>query len=432
MIIHKKGDLNLHAKKSINKLYPKFVNNCLICATKKIVMTQNPKYKLIEVNCEKSRQAFLDFPARLYKDEKNWVRPLDQDINAIFDPKKNKLFRKGDAKRWLLKDDDQIVGRVAAFYNEAVARANEQPTGGIGFFDCINDANASAILFDACRNWLKEKGMEAMDGPVNFGERDSFWGCLVEGFHEPIYNMPYNFPYYRELFEAYGFQNYFNQYTYHRTFKPGGLDAVMEDKARRVFSNPDYRFETIDPKQTNKYAEAFMIIFNKAWARFPGVKKLSKIHALGLLKKMKPIMDKRLVLFGFYKNDPIAFFIMMPDLNQAIRHFNGKLNLINKLRLLYLVRVKKSCNRVMGRIFGVVPEHQGKGLEGGLIKAFEKIVLTTKFHYTDLEMNWIGDFNPSMMKVCEQIGARIRKTHITFRFLFDRTKPFKRYRKVNV
>jgi GNAT superfamily N-acetyltransferase len=395
-------------------------------------MAQTPAYTLVEVNDDNSRKAFLDFPAQLYRGHKNYVRPLDQDIKAVFDPDRNKLFRKGGARRWLLKDANRkTVGRIAAFYNEATAKANDQPTGGVGFFDCINDKTASTLLFDACKLWLTEKGMEAMDGPINFGERDSFWGCLVDGFHEPVYNMPYNFPYYRELFEAYGFQNYFNQYTYHRTFEPGGLEEVMEEKAKRIFSNPDYRFKTIDLKQTEKFAEDFMVIFNKAWARFPGIKKLSRLHAIALLKQMQPIMDTRLVLFGYHKEEPIAFFIMMPDINQIIRHFNGKLNLVNKLRTWYLLRIKKTCTRVMGRIFGVVPEHQGKGLEGGLIKAFEKIVATTKFHYTDLEMNWIGDFNPSMMKVCEQIGAKIRKTHITYRYLFDRNKPFKRYKKVN-
>lgn len=396
-------------------------------------MIQTPAYTLVEVNDDSTRKAFLDFPAHLYRGHKKYVRPLDQDINAVFDPQKNKLFRKGDARRWLLKDENRkTVGRVAAFFNEATAKANEQPTGGIGFFDCIHDQAASAKLFDASRAWLTEKGMEAMDGPINFGERDSFWGCLVDGFHEPVYNMPFNFPYYRELFEAYGFQNYFNQYTYHRTFEPGGLEEVMEEKAKRIFLNPDYRFQTIDMKQTEKFAEDFMVIFNKAWARFPGIKKLSKLHAVALLKQMAPVMDKRLVLFGYHKDEPIAFFIMMPDVNQVIRHFNGKMNLVNKLHMWYLLRVKKSCTRVMGRIFGVVPEHQGKGLEGGLIKAFEQIVVSTKFHYTDLEMNWIGDFNPSMMKVCEQIGAKIRKTHITYRYLFDRNKPFKRYKKVNI
>jgi len=394
-------------------------------------LTKN--YKLIEIVSKKQEQEFLDFPSHFYKEDNNFIRPLDQDVKSIFDPEKNKLYRKGNSKRWLLADGQgKTIGRIAAFYNEAVAKSNEQPTGGIGFFDCINDHEAAAMLFDASRDWLKEQGMEAMDGPINFGDRDSFWGCLVDGFYEPLYNMPYNFPYYKELYERYGFQNFFNQYTYHRTFEPGGVDQVIEDKANRIFNNPDYRFETIDLKNTDKYAEDFMIIFNKAWARFPGIKKLSKLHAVGLLNKMKPIMDPRLVLYGYYKNEPIAFFIMMPDISQITRYFNGKFNLFNKLRLMYLLKVRKQCSRVVGRIFGVVPEHQGKGIEGGLIRAFVNIRMNTKFHYRDLEMNWIGDFNPTMMKVCEQIGSNIRKTHVTYRYLFDRNKPFNRSRKVNI
>lgn len=397
-------------------------------------MTINKDYKLIEITSKKQEQEFLDFPSQLYKEDKNFIRPLDQDVKAIFDRDKNKLYRKGNSKRWLLADGQgKTIGRIAAFYNEAVAKANEQPTGGIGFFDCINDKEAAAILFEASRKWLIEQGMEAMDGPINFGDRDSFWGCLVEGFYEPLYNMPYNYPYYKELFETYGFQNFFNQYTYHRTFEPGGVDQLMEDKANRIFNNPDYHFETIDPKNTDKYAEDFMIIFNKAWARFPGVRKLSKLHAVGLLNKMKPVMDSRLVIYGYYKNEPIAFFIMMPDISQITRYFNGKFNLLNKLRLMYLLKLRKQSTRVMGRIFGVVPEHQGKGVEGGIIKYFQRVVASSKnFNYTDLEMNWIGDFNPTMMKVCEQIGSSIRKIHITYRYLFDRNKPFTRSRKVNI
>ena len=162
-------------------------------------------FALVEVNDQKTIQTFLDFPAQLYREEKKWVRPLDEDIEKVFDRSQNKKFRNGDAKRWILKDEKgQVVGRVAAFYDEASARKNKQPSGGMGFFDCINHTDAACMLFDACREGLNEKGLEAMDGPVNFGERDSFWGCLVDGFHEPLYNMPYHFPYYQELFVAYG------------------------------------------------------------------------------------------------------------------------------------------------------------------------------------------------------------------------------------
>lgn len=395
-------------------------------------MDEKETFHLIEVKEKSTVKDFLSFPSRLYKADKKWVRPLDDDIEAIFDKSKNKNFRQGDAIRWLLKDgSNQTVGRVAAFYNEKTAKKNNQPTGALGFFDCIDNQSAANMLFDTCLRWLKDKGLEAMDGPVNFGERDSFWGCLVDGFSDPIYNMPYNFPYYQKLFETYGFQNYFNQYTYGRALTPEGLDPVIQEKANRIARNPDYTFKTISWKNNDKFAEDFMIIFNKAWASFPGVKKISKTHALGLLKKMKPIMDTRLVHYAYYKNEPIAFFIMMPDLYQIIRKFNGKFHSINKLRLVYNLRYRKTCTRIIGRIFGVVPEHQGKGLEAGLVKAFEKIVLKPDFHYKELQMNWIGDFNPSMMKVAEQIGAKILKTHVTYRYIFDQSKAFSRAKVVN-
>lgn len=390
-------------------------------------------FSLIEVTDQKSIKSFLDFPAKLYREDTKWIRPLDKDIEKIFDHEINKKFRFGEAKRWVLEDkNNNVVGRVAAFYDQKTAKKNKQPTGGIGFFDCIDDSEAAFILFDACREWLKERGMEAMDGPMNFGERDSFWGCLVDGYHEPLYNMPYNFPYYKELFEAYGFQTYFNQYTYHRKFDIDDLSVEIRDKAKRVFNNPDYSFEIFDNSRLHKIAEDFSIIFNGAWARFPGVPKITKVHSLALLKQMKPIMDKRLLHIAYFKEEPIGFFIMMPDISQIFRRFNGKLNLYNKLRFMYYLRIRKSVTRVIGRLFGVIPEYQGRGVEGGLVMAFAHYAKQPGFQYTDLELNWIGDFNPTMMKVCEQIGSKIYKTHITYRYLFDRDAPFERAGKVNI
>jgi hypothetical protein len=390
-------------------------------------------FELYEVNNSRSKKLFLDFPSVLYRNETNWSRPIDDDIEKIFDPKRNKKFRKGDAKRWILKDrNKKVVGRIAAFYDSETARKNSQPTGGLGFFDCIDDQEAANILFDTCCEWLKDKGMEAMDGPINFGERDSFWGCLVDGFYEPVYNMPYNFPYYKDLFENYGFQNYFNQYTYHRKIIKHGFSDEIVRKAERVFENPDYTFEKYDDSKREKIAEDFATIFNAAWARFPGIPKTSKAHSLALLNQMRPIMDDRLIIIAYHKEEPVGFFIMMQDISQILRKFNGKLNLINKLRLMFMLKYRKRVNRIIGRLFGVVPEHQGKGIEGGLVVTFEKFAIASDFPFTDLELNWIGDFNPTMMKVCEQIGGKIYKTHVTFRYLFDREAPFKRAKRVNV
>ena len=389
-------------------------------------------YKIVEVDNPRRIKEFLMLPVRLYRHEKNYIRPLDQDVEDVFDPQKNKFFRNGEAVRWLLLDErDQTIGRVAAFIDRKTAYRNEQPTGGMGFFECINDQDAAFMLFDRCKQWLEQRDMEAMDGPVNFGDRDRWWGLLVDGFDfEPNYCMPYNFAYYQNLFEAYGFRNFFNQYTYYREIKKEGLDPVIEEKAARLRRNPNYHFEHLDRRKLEKYTEDFRNIYNRAWERYSGVKKISKVHARALMKNLKPILDEKLMLFAYYGDDPIAFFLMVPDANQIIKHMDGKMDLLGKLRFLYYKKFNPP-DKVLGLIFGVVPEHQGKGVEGGLVISFGDIATTGNFPYKHLELNWIGDFNPTMMKVAEQIGAAIRKTHVTYRYLFDRSKPFKREKKVN-
>lgn len=131
----------------------------------------------------------------------NYIRPLDKDVIEVFDKEKNKAFRFGEATRWILKDNDgQLIGRIAAFTNKKYRnKGDEIPVGGIGFFDCINDQNAADMLFDVAKHWLITKGIQAMDGPINFGERDRWWGLVTEGFQSPLYCMNYNPPYYKDL-----------------------------------------------------------------------------------------------------------------------------------------------------------------------------------------------------------------------------------------
>lgn len=391
------------------------------------------KYNLIEVKNKNTRKEFLLLPVRLYKKEKNWTRPLDQDIESVFDPVKNKFFRNGEAVRWILVNNkNKIVGRIAAFYDKKTSAKNDQLTGGLGFFDCINDKEAAFTMFDACKEWLQDCEMEAMDGPVNFGDRDRWWGCLVDGFeYPPNYCMPYNFPYYKDLFEAYGFKNYFNQFTYYRAVNSKGLSDIIKEKANRLEKNPKYHFEHLDKKTLEKFTEDFRTVYNKGWAKFPGVSEMSKVHAKGLMKSLKPILDERLMWFAYYENEPIAFLLQVPEINQIVKYLNGKMNLFGKLKFVFLKLIGK-CDTALGLIFGVVPEHQAKGIEGGIIMAFAKVALKENFPYKHLQFNWIGDFNPSMMKVFDQVGATILKTHVTYRYLFDRNKPFERAKKVNV
>lgn len=382
-------------------------------------------FNFLEVKDKKSIQLFLNFPEQIYEKDDKWIRYLDTEVEKVFNPEKNKSFRNGEAKRWVLKENGITLGRIAAFYDKKTSEKEEQPTGGIGFFECINDQQAANALFEKSIDWLKSKGMEAVDGPINFGSRETFWGCLKQGFHEAVYNMPYNPPYYNDLFENFGFKNFFNQLTYHMPLEAGLIDQKFRDNAARLKKENDISFAIHDKNNPLRTANNFMKVFNAAWAKFPGVKPMKLSQAKALFKSMKQIIDPKLIIFAYHKNEPIAFFIMIPDLNPLIKDFHGKFHLLNKLRLLYRLKITKSARRALGLIFGVIPEFQGKNITDGMINFFEEEV-AHGVNYTDLEMNWIGDFNPRMINMIKSLNADVKKIHVTYRYLFDRNKDFKR------
>lgn len=383
--------------------------------------------KVQEVKNTHQIREFLQFPQKLYKNEPHWIQPLESDIERVFDPEKNKFFSHGECIRWILVNDaGETIGRVAAFIDKkTVSKGNDQPTGGMGFFDCIEDQTAAFALFDVCKKWLQEKGMEAMDGPINFGPRDRWWGLLIEGYdQEPNYMCNYNFPYYQKFFEAYGFQVYFYQLTYGRKLM-GPLSDKLWSKSSLVAEDADYSFSHYNGKDLNKLADDIRTVYNRAWAKRGEMAELSEAQARNMVKQMKPVMDKHLVWFGYYKDEPIGFFISIPELNQIFKHVNGKLNIIGKLKFLWH-QWRRTNKKAFGILFGIVPEHHGKGVDGGMIMGFRKLVQEQYLRYEDYEFGWIGDFNPKMMRVSEQVQTEVVKRHATYRKLFDETKPFKR------
>jgi hypothetical protein len=371
---------------------------------------------LKEVLNESDGRKFLEVPLHIYRNDPEWIRPLDKDVNEVFDPSKNKFYRHGEAIRWLLMDDQgNAVGRVAAFINRKTAGRNNHPTGGMGF--------------DACKDWLSAKGMEAMEGPVNFGERDRWWGLLVEGFFEPVYCMNYNPPYYQKLFENYGFMEYFRQYCYSANASTM-IDPKFDDAYKRLTATGDYHAEHVKKSQLKKYAADFSVIYNKAWAKHGGGKEISPEQAYSIFRKMKPVMDEGLVWFAYYKKtEPVGLWLNLPELNQYFRHLNGKFGLFEKLKFLW-IRATMNNHKFFGIVFGVVPEHQGKGVDGLMIKMGQNHIIR-QGKYDALELQWIGDFNPKMIAIAKALGTKQSRTLITYHKLFDPNKPFERMKAIS-
>ena len=383
--------------------------------------------QLTEVTGKQAAKDFIKVNVLMNASNPKYIRPLDNEVNDVFDLNKNKQFKYGTAKRWVLKNDKgALIGRIAAYTStKYINKGDTIPVGSLGYFDCINDQQAANLLFDTAKKWLVSQGMQSMDGPVNFGERDKWWGLMVEGFDsEPLYGISFNPAYYEKLFETYGFQNYYNQY-YYSLKAYGTLGDKYPERHARFAAKPDYVARHIDKTKLEKYANDFSVVYNAAWSQHDEGKEISPELALKLFKKMKPIMDETIIWFAYYKDQPIGMWINIPDLNQYFKYFNGKFGWVEKLRLLILQKTKPA-RKMNGVAFGIVPKFQALGIDAFMIYSCA-LVVREQGRYDGIEMGWAGDWNPRMVAIYKAVGASQSRRMITYRYNFDRNLPFKRH-----
>lgn len=379
--------------------------------------------KIVPVQTVKEIRAFHRLPFKIYSHNLNWIAPLRQDIEKIFRSETNIRLHGDNAIRFLLyTDTGEIAGRIAAFIQYPFDNTLLK-VGSIGFFECVNDLSAAEKLFDASRNWLEQRGCNVMEGPVNFGERDRWWGLLVQGFDPPVYGMNYHLPYYKTLFESYGFQNYFEQYTFllHRD-RP--MPKIVYEIKERLELRNNVSFQTADKNDMQRFARDFRIIYNKAWAHHDQVPEMTEAQSRKIMQEVKPIMDPSLMIFAYVKNEPAGFFIGLPDANQLLKYAKGNLNLTGVAKIL----IRKpfiQMKHIYGIIFGVVPEHQNKGIEAGMAAKMHEMVNRSRY-YEQIELLWIGDFNKKMLNFVRHIQAEPYRTLITYRKNLDATLPFER------
>jgi len=384
------------------------------------------KWSITQVNSKADIGFFHRVPRKIYALNEDYIHHIEDDIEKLFDQKRNKLFKLGAiASRWIVRDNHGLpLGRIAAFINPQTAKTFDQATGSVGFFECIDDKKLAHELFDVAKAWLDREGMEAMDGPINFGDKNQFWGLLVQNFSSMnSYAMNYNLPYYQDLMESYGFQTYYEQYVYLRKLRQP-IEPVFIRKYEQVKQNQDIRLSDVRGKSVEQIASDFRKVYNGAWGEHDNFKEMSLAAALKIAKALKPIMDPHIMVFAYHREEPIGFYINIPELNEIFQFVDGKLNWMGKLKFLYH-KMRRTPKTMVGIVFGVVKAWQGKGIEGAIITWFglEKIPV---LKYNDTILTWIGDFNPKMIKVATNLGTTKYRTYITYRYLFDRNKPFER------
>lgn len=371
--------------------------------------------KIIPVTNQITAHHFLEVVELIYDNDKNYIRPLDQDVNKVFDKNKNSFFKHGKCTRWLLvNSQNKTIGRIAAFINEKKAYHYDVPTGGMGFFECVDNRQAASLLFDTARNWLQENGMKAMEGPINFGENDTFWGLLVEGFTRASYGMNYHPRYYYQFFKDAGFETSYEQLTNHVNLRVPFPERFTKI-ANWVIGKKGYSFEHFQKNKAEKYITDLMEIYNDGWKDFENFVPIKKETLTESFKQMEVIMDENLVWFAYVNGEPASFVVLIPDANQMIKGFKGKLGLVEKLKFAY--RRWVGVSRMRAIVMGTKQAYQKHGLESAMFIKLGEYVLP-KNQYRELELSWVGDFNDKMLALHAATGAKFGKRHLTLKKVF--------------
>jgi hypothetical protein len=250
----------------------------------------------------------------------------------------------------------------------------------------------------------------SIDAPINFGDRDSFWGLLISSQNPVSYRESYNPPYYQSWIEERGYKLEIEQNTYDITSRTFNYERFHKI-AQRVMSKENYRFELLDYSQLSKFSADFVRIYNEAWAFHEDFEPLTPEVLNKRLKEVKPAMPQEFAVFAYDNERPIGFFIAILEINQVFKRFKGKMGLWQQLQFLWY---RNQIDKAKGIVFGVVPDYQNLGIETGLIMKFYDGIHNHKV-VKSMELAWIGDFNPKMISMLESLGAEKTKIHHTYR-----------------
>lgn len=345
---------------------------------------------------------FIDLPWKIYKEHPHWVPPLKKEIEFTLNPQKNPFWKHAERELFIVKKEGKIVGRIAAIVDQNHNNFHHEKMGFFGFFECIPDYQVAEMLLGRARQWLKEKSMQAMRGPVNPSMNEKC-GFLLEGFDkDPVILMPYNPSYYIEYIEKAGFKKAKDLFTYfHQRNDPKQrVLKLLERIKRRKFI-----IRNADMKNFRREVNTIKEIYNSAWSQNWGFVPITDEEADLMANKLKPLVNPELVLYVEIDGEPAGFSLSLPDYNQVLKHLNGKLGFIGLIKFLYS---KNKINMYRLMAMGVKKEYRNLGIE--LLLSYALLEKSRKVSM-DGELGWTLEDNDLINKASEEMGGILYKKY---------------------
>jgi len=349
---------------------------------------------------------FIRFPWQVYKGNPNWVPPLISEMKFILGDK-NPFFLHAEAACFLARKNGEVVGRIAAIIDRNHINIHKEQAGFFGFFECLPDVSIAACLLNAASDWLRERDIEVMRGPMNPSANDEC-GFLLEGFDSPpMIMMTYTPPYYLEYMDSCGLTKAKDLYAYISVIKNVSAGERLEKLAAVVKKRfPGLVIRPARMKDFKKELDIVKDVYNSAWSHNWGFVPMTDAEIESMAKRLKPLIVPDLLIMAEVNGEPAGFYMAVPDYNQVFKRINGRLGPIEIVKFLWYSR-KITDIRVL--TMGVKEEYRKKGIEGLLY--LESFKAAMRKGYERAEMSWVLEDNELMKKGCEFMGGNLYKKY---------------------
>lgn len=347
---------------------------------------------------------FLQLPWAIYAGDPHWVPPLLVEQRKLLDRSRHPFHQHAEVEYFLARRGSRLVGRIAAIVNHRHIEFHDERVGFFGFFECEDDPAAAVALLNTAQAWLAERGMAGVRGPMNFSTNEEC-GLLIDGFDSPpMIMMTHNPPYYRHLLESAGYAKAKDLLAY--LLIDRGVPERLAKGVERVQRRARATIRPIRLDALDEEIERVREIYNSAWERNWGFVPMTDAEFDEMAKQLKQIINPDICLIAEIDDEAVGFALALPDLNQAIRHTNGRLLPFGIVKLLWHAR-KIDAARVI--TLGVKPRFRRLGLDAMMmLRIWEK---GTAGGYHRGEASWILEDNWDMRRIMERLGGRVYKTY---------------------
>ena len=354
---------------------------------------------------------FLKVPFEIYADDKNYVAPLFLERLEHLDLKKNPYFQHAEAQLFIAEKNGKPVGRISAQIDRLHLERYKDDCGQFGFLESINDPQVFAALFKSAEDWLRAKSMKRVRGPFSFSINDES-GLLIDGFDTPANMfMGHALPYYAQQVEKNGFAKCKDLLAYVRDMREP-LPKILDRIYQRGAASGDVKIRPINKSDIKNEIRIIMDIFNDAWSNNWGYIPFTEAELNLLATNLKLLVPSQYGQIAYYKGEPAAFMVALPNLNEWIAGLQGKILPTGVFKLIPKLISKKS-RTIRVPLMGVRKKLQdgamGSLLSLGVIKSVYDFA--RKRGVEEVEMSWILEDNHRMRHILETSGSRVYKTY---------------------